>query len=34
MSWSEKKNICNDEEGADGPNGDPVSISQSQNQNF
>jgi hypothetical protein len=34
LSWNEKKNICNEEEGADGPNGDPVCISQDQNQIF
>ena len=27
LTWSEKKVICNEEEGADGPNGDPVNIS-------
>ena len=34
LSWSEKKNLCNEEEGADGPNGDPVSILPNQNQVF
>lgn len=29
LSWANKKNMCEEEEGADGPNGDPVCLTQS-----
>ena len=29
LCWANKKNMCEEEEGADGPNGDPVCLTQS-----